>query len=128
MKHKTTTSRGYYLTICLLIVVILTACTQDIVYVNRTNTIYRNRTINKTIYKNITHLVLQNTTCPEPNEINSPIYDRQYVLGLIRQLKHYETQQVKYWNNSECYDELNRTKKEIALAEKELCVWNSSWC
>ena len=86
-----------------------------------------NRTINHTIYKNntiyINDTVLCNTTYHEP-EINIS-YDR---LELIRRLKYYEDQQSIYFNDSECYDDLNRTETKLDVCEDELCGFNSSWC
>ena len=89
-----------------------------------------NRTINHTIYKNNTIYINDTVPCniTEPI-INTTIYDRDYVLGLIRQLKKYENQQDLYLNNSDCYDDLNRTETKLDVCEDIMCrEWNSSWC
>ncbi|KKK89278.1 hypothetical protein LCGC14_2734750, partial [marine sediment metagenome] len=92
------------------------------IYIDRNNTIiiynttYINRTINNTLPCNIT----------KP-KINTS-FDRSYMLSLIRRVKFLEGQQDKYWNNSECSWELNRSNVKLDIAEKELCEWNSSWC
>jgi len=50
-------------------------------------------------------------------------------LELIRRLKFLEGQTDKYFNDSECNDNLNKTKDRLDKCENELCVeWNSSWC
>lgn len=84
---------------------------------NRTIIINNTITINNTIPCNI--------TCPKINTS----YNRDYVLGLIRQLKRLEKNQDRYWNNTECFDDLNRTTNELDECKQELCnEWNSSWC
>ena len=103
--------------------VLLIGCTNPTV-------IYRNNTINKTIYLNRTIIINNTIPCniTEPI-INTTIYDRDYVLGLIRQLKKYENQQDLYFNDSDCYDDLNRTETKLDVCEDIMCrEWNSSWC
>ena len=102
--------------------VLLIGCTPNPIIIERNITTYINRTIN--------HTITINNTCniTEPI-INTTIYDRDYVLGLIRQLKKYENQQNLYFNNSDCYDDLNKTQTELYKATNELCnEWNHSWC
>ena len=81
-----------------------------------------NRTINYTIYKNNTIYINDTVPCniTEPI-INTTIYDRDYVLGLIRQLKRYENQQNLYFNNSDCYDNINRTETKLKECEDIMC-------
>lgn len=56
-------------------------------------------------------------------------YSRNYTLGLIRQLKRYERNQDKYFNDSECIEELNQTKIKLNATVWELCHnWNVTWC
>jgi len=105
----------------LILSLLLIGCTPNPIIIERNITTYINRTINNTIYINDT--VLCNTTYHEP-EINIS-YDR---LELIRRLKYYEDQQSIYFNDSECYDDLNRTETKLDVCEDELCGFNSSWC
>jgi len=108
----------------LILSLLLIGCTPNPIIIERNITTYINRTINNTIYINDT--VLCNITEPI---INTTIYDRDYVLGLIRQLKKYENQQDLYLNNSDCYDDLNRTETKLDICEDVMCrEWNSSWC
>ncbi len=105
----------------LIVLIVLIGCTKEII-------IERNNTIYNITYKNIT---INNTVPCEVCKNCSPCseYNRDYVLSLIRQLKHYEKQQDKYWNNTECFDDLNNTNKELIECKGELCnEWNSSWC
>jgi len=80
----------------------------------------------KIVYRNITIKEPCNLTCPE-----CPVYTgtKERELELIRRLKFLEGQQDKYFNDSECNDELNKTNKELEECKEELCYeWNSSWC
>lgn len=105
------------------IIVLLIGCTKEVIVVEEVP-VYINITINNTQYINITTVMPCNET-----EINTTVYDRQYVLGLIRQLKHYEKQQDTYFNDSECSWELNQSNIKREKAENALCNnWNSSWC
>ena len=113
-------------TILLMFIVLLIGCANpEVLYIERNHTVYINTTINQTHYINITNVMPCNITEPI---INTTIYDRDYVLSLIRQLKKYEKQQDLYFNDSQCNDDLNRTEHELEIAENELCQWNSSWC
>ncbi len=108
------------------ILLLIVGCSPDIVYIDRNNTIYINRTITNT-----TTLTINNTIPCNNTEINTTIYDRDYVLGMIRQLKRYEDQQDTYYNYNEtdCMWELNQSNIKREKAELELCVfWNMSWC
>ncbi len=109
----------------LLALSLLIGCS-SVIYIDRNHTVYINETINHTIY-------VYNTTIEPCNntEINVTIYDRAYVLGMIRQLKRYEDQQDTYYNYNEtdCMWELNQSNIKREKAELELCVfWNMSWC
>ena len=104
---------------------LLISCTPNPIIIERNITINRTTYVNNTIYINDT--IPCNLTCHEP-EIDTTIYDRDYVLSLIRQLKHYEKQQDKYWNDSECHDDLNRTEFKLEECEDELCDYNLTWC
>ena len=76
----------------------------------------RNITINNTIPCKLTCLTYNNTP-------------RERELELLRRVKFLEGQTDKYWNDSECHWELNKTKNELNGCEEELCnEWNSSWC
>ena len=105
-------------------IILLIGCTR-VVIVEKNNTIYNITYINNTNYINDT--VPCNVTGPEP-EINTTIYDRDYVLSLIRQLKHYEKVQDRFVNQSSCMNDLNRTESKLEERELELCEWNSTWC
>ena len=76
----------------------------------------------KIIYKDRNITIPCNITCPETD---CPA-DK---LELIRRISFLESQTDKYWNNSDCFDELNTTKVKLEDCEEELCYeWNSSWC
>ncbi len=108
----------------LILSLLLIGCTPNPIIIERNITI--NRTITNTIY--ITNTTIEPCNVTEP-EIDTTIYDRQYVLGLIRQLKHYEEQQDLYFNDSECSWKLNQSNIRREKAEEELCDnHNSSWC
>ena len=107
----------------LILSLLLIGCTPNPIIIERNITI--NRTINNTIY--ITNTTIEPCNVTEP-EINTTIYDRDYVLSLIRQLKHYEKVQDRFVNQSSCMNDLNRTEYKLELREEELCEWNSSWC
>ena len=107
----------------ILSIILLIGCTPNPIIIERNITI--NRTINHTIYINNTIIEPCNVTKPE---INTTIYDKSYVLSLIRQLKHYEKQQDKFINQSSCMNDLNRTEAKLEERELELCEFNSSWC
>ena len=70
-----------------------------------------------------------NVTCSEEDVelMNKFSSDRE--LELIRRLKFLEGQTDKYFNDTECRDELNETNVKLEDCEEELCdEWNSSWC
>ncbi len=122
MKKKEERKRTLYF-LLLILSLLLIGCTPNPIIIERNITI--NRTINHTIYITNTTIVPCNVTEPE---INITIYDRNYVLSLIRQLKHYEKQQDRYINNSNCFDDINRTTNDLEECENALCQWNSTWC
>ena len=104
-----------------ILIGLIGGCTKEVI-IERNNTIYINKTINNTITINES-IYINNTM-----ECNTS-YDKDYVLSLIRQLKHYEKQQDKYFNDSDCNDDLNHTNIELDRCKQELCIsWNSSWC
>jgi len=108
-----------------ILIGLLGACTKDVI-TERNNPIYINNTINNTITINSTMPCEELSVCESCNECE---YNRNYVLSLIRQLKHYEKQQDKYFNDSDCNDDLNHTNIELDRCKQELCIsWNSSWC
>ena len=121
--------RGPWVFLLLILSLLLIGCTNpDVIYINRT--IYNDSCIPVIINNTITinNTIPYNLTCLEP-EIESTVYDRQYVLGLIRQLKHYEKVQDRFVNQSSCMNDLNRTEYKLKERELELCYnWNSSWC
>ena len=89
-----------------ILLVLLVGCTKVITITEVINeTIYKNNTIyiNQTIYLN--------NTIIEP--CNESIYTTDYVLGLIRQLKHYERTQDRFINHSDCFDILNNTNTKL---------------
>jgi len=105
----------------LILLFFLMGCTKEITIIETINeTIYINQTINNTIY-------IYNTTIEPCNET---LYNRDYVLGLIRQLKHYEEQQDIYYNynDTNCFYDLNQSNIELNKCKHELCYENSSWC
>ncbi len=94
-----------------------------------------NRTINHTIYKNntiyINNTIIEpcNTTCPVLDDCPASGFNREYTLSLIRRVKFMEGQQDLYWNNTECYYDLNWTEVKLEECEDIMCnEWNSSWC
>ena len=103
-----------------LALLIILGCTPNPIIIERNITI--NRTINHTIY-------ITNTTIEPCNvtKVNTS-FDRSYTLELIRRIKFLEGQQDKYWNNSECSWELNKSNYELEECEEELCEFNSTWC
>ena len=123
MKTKTNTRKSCY---CLILVsiILLIGCTRVVI-------VDRNITVEKIVYNNtieyINNTIIEPCNVTEP-EINTTIYDRDYVLSLIRQLKHYEKVQDRFVNQSSCMNDLNRTEYKLELREEELCEWNSSWC
>ena len=122
-KKKEERKRSLYF-LLLILSLLLIGCTPNPIIIERNITI--NRTINNTIY--ITNTTIEPCNVTEP-EINTTIYDRDYVLSLIRQLKHYEKVQDKFVNQSSCMNDLNRTEAKLEKRELELCDnWNSSWC
>ena len=117
---KQTTKTMACITIVMLLILVV-GCTPSIVYVDRNNTIYKDNIIyiNNTI----------NNTMPGCDLNASSNYNRDYVLNLIRQIKRCEANQDKFFNSSDCEDELNQTEHRLEQAENELCdEWNSSWC
>ncbi len=114
------------LVVIIVIIVNIDGCT-TIIERNITRNITINRTINNTIYIYNTTIEQCNITCKNCPPCSE--YNRDYVLSLIRQLKRLEENQDKYWNNTECYDDLNHTDIELKECKAELCnEWNSSWC
>lgn len=109
------------------LVLLIVGCTNpEVIYINRTiNGSCIPIIINNTITINNTIIEPGNVSCPE---VSSTIYDRQYVLGMIRQLKYYEDMQDLSFNDTECQWELNQSNVKLNIAEEELCNWNSSWC
>lgn len=114
-------------TIGIVLLVLLIGCSPDILYIDRNNTIYVNRTfyINQSI-NNCTTPVCE--VCLEANSFQTGVYDKDYVLSLIRQLKKYEAKQDKEFNETECKWELNKSNAKLEKTNTELCRWNSSWC
>jgi len=109
-----------YVTINMVMFLLLIGCTKEVIVTEEV-------IINRTIYLNNTIII--NNTVPCNITESKDYYDRDYVLGLIRQLKKYEKQQDLYFNNSDCYDNLNRTETELKECEYIMCrEWNSSWC
>jgi hypothetical protein len=92
------------------------------VWVNFCNCYNSTIIINDTIYINKTDYIKEDCIC----NITS---SKERELDLIRRLRYLEGQTDKYWNDSECHFELNKTKKRLGKCENELCdYWNSSWC
>lgn len=123
MKTKANIRKSCY---CLVLVsiLLLIGCTRVVI-------VDRNITVERIVYNNtieyINNTIIGPCNVTEP-EINTTIYDRQYVLSLIRQLKHYEKQQDMFINDSDCFDELNTTNYQLEECEEELCEFNSTWC
>ncbi len=78
------------------------------------STMIINNTINNTSYINTT------------TQYNYTSSNRE--LELIRRIKFLEGQQDKYFNDSECNDNLNKTEIKLEDCEDEVCMWNNSWC
>jgi len=99
----------------LLITILLLGCTRTeyiTEYINQT--IYINNTINKTVEIpcNATNVTCQE--CPE--------YNKSRELELIRRISFLEGQQDKYFNDSECNWELNRTENELEECQNIIVV------
>lgn len=109
----------------IIIIILLVGCTRVVI-------VERNVTVERIVYNNTIEYITNTTIVPcnvTGPEINTTIYDRDYVLSLIRQLKHYEKVQDKFVNQSSCMNDLNRTEYKLKERELELCDnWNSSWC
>ena len=106
----------------LLFTILLIGCSQDYPECeNITNTV----TVNNTV--TIESIKYVNQTC------NTTV-KYQYKgtttreLELIRRLSYCEGQVDKYFNDSECNDNLNKTENKLIDCEDELCKVNSSWC
>ncbi len=84
--------------------------------INFCNCFNRTITINNTTYIN--------TTCTQYNYTNSTSRE----LELIRRIKLLENNQDKYFNDSECNDNLNKSEIKLEDCEDEVCKWNISWC
>lgn len=113
-----------YVSITMVMCLVLIGCTKEIIVEKE---VIINRTINNTQYINITTIEPCNLTCQDCPPYSE--YNRDYVLGLIRQLKKYEVRQDRCWNTSECYDDLNKSNFKLEECKEELCDnWNSSWC
>ena len=107
-----------------ILLILLTGCTEVITITEVINeTIYINRTVITPCNQTTIYI---NNTIIEP--CNESIYKRDYVLGLIRQLKYYERTQDRFINHSDCFDILNNTTKELDQCKEEVCNWNSTWC
>jgi len=114
---------------CLLLVLLLLL----IVGCTNPQVIYKNNTINITIYKNNTVYINNITTVTEPCNHTCPesniSYDRSYTLELIRRIKFLEGQTNIYFNDTECSWELNQSNVKLKECEDVMCDnWNSSWC
>ena len=107
----------------ILAVLFIVGCVKPII-IERNNTIYKNQTIyiNRTIVINNSEECTQQE-CQEPEN-----QSHAYLLSLIRRVSFLEGRQDKYWNNTECQWDLNKTMYERDRAIDELCLWNSSWC
>ena len=116
----------WYVYPIIVVLMLQIGCTNpEVIYIDHNQTIYIDKIINQTHYENITIVMPCNITQPI---INTTIYDKTYVLGLIQQLKRHEQNQDKYFNDSQCNDDLNKSQTSLYKAENELCQWNSSWC
>ena len=135
LKWSAITFWGVFL---LFVIIVNTGCTK-IVEVEKV--------INNTIIYNNTIIINKTEPC-------NYLYDRSYVLGLIRQIKYLENQQANCINvtmddledceedyedceddldNKEdeldnCEDALDDVEDELVDCEDELCDLNSSWC
>ena len=86
--------------------------------------VYRDRNITIPC-ENITEII--NITCPKYQYETANPSSRE--IELIRRIRFLESQTDKYFNDSDCNDELNETKVKLEDCEEELCYeWNSSWC
>lgn len=93
-------------------------CHNETIIINKTRTIFNEtiKYVNKTL------------ECTESNYSSTTSSTTSKELELIRRLKFLENQQDKYFNDSECNWELNRSNVELENCEEEICEWNSSWC
>ncbi len=107
----------------LLISILLIGCSKEVIECeNITNTIETIKYIDR------------NITITEKCNITNNTIKYNYVgntsreLELIRRIKFLEGQQDKYFNDSECNDNLNKSEIKLEDCEDEVCKWNSSWC
>ena len=114
----------------LLFTILLIGCSQD--YSECENsTVTINHTINNTITNTIIEIkYINNTYNLTCNTTKRYEYKGTTTreLELIRRLNFYEGQMDKYFNDSECNDNLNKTEHKLVDCEDELCKINSSWC
>ncbi len=80
--------------------------------------------INNTIYETIYIINNTNLTCSGCNYTGTKARE----LELIRRIRVLESNQDKYFNDSECNDNLNKSENELVDCEDKLCEYNSSWC
>jgi len=106
----------------LLISILLIGCTPIIE--KECEPIFQEKIVyqNITIYRNRTDCIKDDICLCNVTSSN----ERE--LELIRRLKFLEGQTDKYFNDSECNDDLNRTENKLKECEEELCEYNSSWC
>ena len=102
----------------ILLCILLIGCSKPIECENNTITI--NNTINNTIYINKT------IPCNKTIKYISNCSNRE--LELIRRISFLEGQQDKYFNDSECNWELNKTNKSLEECNEKLCDYDVDMC
>ena len=108
--------------IVLLVLIVLIGCSKPIEPECQNTTITNTVETIKFIDRNIT------IPCNTTNNTYEYKGTTSREIELIRRIKFLEGQQDKYWNDSECHDDLNRTEKELIDCEEVNCEWNSTWC
>jgi len=90
------------------------------IYKNITVTV-QNHTIeyrNSTVECNCSNSFINETNCTDNSFINNA--DTQYILGLIRQIKRCEERELKYWNATECWWEVEAMNRSLVKCNDSL--------
>jgi len=117
----------------LLISILLTGCGFEELMPEQEKEVIEKEVIKEVIKEKIVYID-RNITVPCNTTNECPEYEYNYTssnreLELIRRLRFLESQTDKYFNDSECNWELNKSKIRLEDCEHELCYeWNSSWC
>ena len=120
MKQKT--KRTLYIILYVMISILLIGCSKPVEIECQNITIETIKYINR----NVTIIEKCNITNNTIKYTYTGTTSRE--LELIRRISFLEGQQDKYFNDSECNDNLNKTEIKLEDCEDEMCKDNSSWC